>query len=126
MKSNIKMTNNIDKTSYKNIILLEQVNETKETKENTDNIEGYDNIINFLKEMKTQTYNKKLTNSKKELMIDVLNYMSNVTEFVNDYYGFHGIGNDLKLEDVIDSLDKSVNVEIVSENDYDIESEEEM
>lgn len=125
MKSNIKMTNNIDKTSYKNIILVEQPNETKESKEIT-NIEGYDNIINFLNEMKTKTYNKKLTNSKKELMIDVLNYMSNVTEFVNEYYGFHGIGNDLKLEDVMDSLDKSVNVEIVSENDYDIESEEEI
>lgn len=120
------MTTNTKKTSYKNIVLVEQQNETKQSNEIT-NIDGYENIINMLNEMKTQTHTtKKLSNAKKEFMIDVINDMSNVTGFVNEYYGFHGIGNDLKLEDVLESLDKSTKVEIVSDNDYDIESEEEM
>ena len=119
------MTTNVEKPSYKNVILVEQSLETKQCKENLS-IDGYENIINSLDEMKTQmNINRRINNSKKELMIDVLNEMSNVTGYVKEYYGFHGIGDELKLEDVMNSLDKSVKVEVISDNDYDIESGEE-
>jgi hypothetical protein len=117
----------MEKTSYKNVVLVEQPTEIKQSKE-TLSIVGYENIINSLQEMKEQAQintSRKNNNSKKELMIDVLNDMSNVTGYVNEYFGFHGIGDKLKLEDVMDSLDKSVKVEVISDNDYDNESGEE-
>jgi hypothetical protein len=117
----------MEKTSYKNVVLVEQPTETKQSKESLC-IVGYENIINSLQEIKEQAQtntSRKNNNSKKELMIDVLNDMSNVTGYVNEYYGFHGIGDELKLEDVMNSLDKSVKVEVISDNDYDNESGEE-
>lgn len=114
----------MEKTSYKNVVLLKQSSETTQCKE-TVCIEGYENIINSLADMKSQmNTDKRLNNSKKELMIDVLSNMLDVTQYVNEYYGFHGIGDELKLEDVMDSLNKSVKVEINSDNDYDVESGE--
>lgn len=119
------MTTKLAKPSYKNVVLVEQTTETKQSKE-TLNIIGYENIMNSLNEQKKQTiFNTRNNNSKKELMTDVLDDMSNVTGYVNEYYGFHGIGDGLRLEDIIDSLDKSVKVEVISDNDYDIESGEE-
>jgi hypothetical protein len=117
----------MEKTSYKNVVLVEQPTEIKQSKESLS-IVGYENIINSLQEMKEQAQintSRKNNNSKKELMIDILNDMSNVTGYVNEYFGFHGIGDELKLEDVMDSLDKSVKVEVISDNDYDNESGEE-
>lgn len=118
------MTTNMGKISYMNVVLFEQPSEIKQCKE-TASIEGYENIMNALDESKIQVkLNRRINNSKKELMIDTLNDMSNLTEYVNEYYGFHGIGDELKVEDVMESLDKSVKVEVISDNDYDCESGE--
>jgi hypothetical protein len=115
----------MEKPSYKNVILVEQPVETKQSTEIV-HIDGYENIMNMLNEKKIQTNtNKRINNSKKELMIDVLNDMSSITGYVNEYYGCHGIGDELKLEDVMNILDKSVKVEVISDNDNDIESGEE-
>lgn len=121
------MTTNAEKTSYKNVVLVTQATESKQSNE-TVSIVGYENIINSLNSQKQQeniNVDRKNNNSKKGLMIDILNDMATVTNYVNEYYGFHGIGDELKLEDVMDSLEKSVQVEVVSDNDYDVESGEE-
>lgn len=118
------MTTKLEKPSYKNIVLVEQTTETKQSCKETVNIIGYDNIMNSLNEQKKERigYSKNCNTSKKEFMIDILDELSYVTGYVNGYYGLHGIGDELKLEDVIDSLDKSVIVEVFSDNEYDIES----
>jgi len=118
--------NNLEKSSYKNIVLEGKIVDTQVSTDR-DILIGYDAITNKLN-MKLEKLNNKhrvLNNSKKELLIDLLHDIGNVTEYVKEYYGFHGIGDELKLEDVMNSFEKSIKVEVVSDNDYDIISEEE-
>lgn len=117
--------NNVEKSSYKNIVVEGKIIDTQVSKEK-DIITGYDEIINKIN-MKIQKSNNKyktLSNSKKELLTDLLNDMANITDYVKEYYGFHGIGDELLLENVMNCFEKSLQVEVVSDNDYDIVSEE--
>lgn len=117
------MTNNTEKTSYKNVVLINQPLDTKPSKD-VNVIDGYENIMSNLNEKKMTTH-RKINSSQKELLVDILDVMSEVTEYVNEYFGFHGIGGELKVADVIDSLDKCVKVEVISDIDCDIDSGEE-
>lgn len=63
---------------------------------------------------------------KKELLLDMLNEVAYVTNYVREYYGFQGIGDDLKLEDVMNAFEASIKVDVHSDTDMDfVVSEEE-
>lgn len=63
---------------------------------------------------------------KKELLLDMLNEVAYVTNYVREYYGFKGIGDELKLEDVMNAFEASIKVDVHSDADMDfIVSEEE-
>ncbi len=63
---------------------------------------------------------------KKELLLDMLNEVAYVTNYVREYYGFKGIGDELKLEDVMNAFETSIKVDVHSDADMDfVVSEEE-
>jgi hypothetical protein len=107
--------NNKEKLSYKKIVLASET-EDAQVSTNATILYGYEEIIRKLNEQGDKAH-KKLNNAKRELLVDLLNDMGAVTEYVSEYYGFHSIGDTLKLEDVMNSFEKSLKVEIVS--DYD-------
>lgn len=117
--------NNLEKPSYKNVVLEKPLVGVEASKDK-EVLFGYNEIISEISLKKEKLHNKSkgMNNSKKELLIDLLNDIGNVTDYVRQYYGFHGIGNDLRLEDVMDCFEKSLIVEVVSDNDYDMISED--
>lgn len=62
---------------------------------------------------------------KKEVLLDVLNEMAYVTEYVQECFGCKGIGDELKLEDVLNALETSINVDVHSDVDIDFGISEE-
>lgn len=109
------------KTSYKNVLLEGENVENNITVENV--LTNYEDIVSNikLKQCNNKTINNKsqlISNSKKEFLVDLLDDMYMVTSYVNEFYGFHGIGNNLKLEQVMDIFEKCVRVETLSDNDY--------
>lgn len=57
---------------------------------------------------------------KKELLLDMLNDIGYLTEYVKDYYGSKGIGDNLKLDEVLNAFESSINVDVHSETDFDL------
>jgi hypothetical protein len=107
--------NKKQKTSYKKIILASESEDTQSST-NVKPVVGYDEIIQVLNE-KDEKSHRKLNNGKKELLVDLLNDIGAVTDYVSEYYGFHGIGDSLRLEDVMNNFEKSLKVEVVLDND---------
>jgi hypothetical protein len=115
--------NNKEKTSYKKIVLAGEIEDTKLSTD-TSVVVGYDNIVYKLNQ-KDEKSHRKLNNAKKELLIDLLNDIGAVTGYVTDYYGFNGVGDGLKLEDVMNSFEKSLKVEVLSDIDDYISDDDE-
>lgn len=67
----------------------------------------------------------KLSSGKRDFLIDIMEPFGNLTQEVNEYYGFHNIANTLTLGDVLDCLEISAKVDIAADYDFDGPSEEE-
>lgn len=61
---------------------------------------------------------------RKEVLLDVLNEMALLTDYVRECFGCKGVGDELKLEDVLNALETSITVEYHSDTDVDFVSEE--
>lgn len=62
---------------------------------------------------------------KKELLLDMLNEIGYLTEYVKEYYGSKGIGDDLKLDEVLNAFESSICVDVYSETDFELALTEE-
>ena len=116
--------NNMKKPSYKKIVLQGDQVEMKSTEDVV--IVGYDEIMNNIN-VKGEKLNRKakgLNNAKRELLVDLLIDVGNVTNHITEYYGFHGIGDSLQLEDVMNSFEQSLRVEVVDYDEYFISDED--
>lgn len=114
--------NNKEKPSYKRIVLTSE-SEEAQLSTNATVVIGYDEIVQKLNQ-KDEKSHRKINNAKKELLVDLLNDIGSVTEYVSEYYGFHGIGDCLKLEDVMNSFEKALKAEVVSDCDENIFSDD--
>lgn len=63
--------------------------------------------------------------NKKEFLIDMLTEIASTTRYVKEHYGFHGVGDGLSVESVLDAFEKHVKVDVFSENEQEFISEEE-
>jgi hypothetical protein len=110
------------KTSYKNVVVEQGEIEKTHVKEII--FTDYENLI-FPRNVQTLTKKEKsIENCKRELLLDMVNDMSSITKYIIEYYGFHGIANDLKLEHVMDTFEKTLKVEVFSDSDFDMISED--
>lgn len=66
----------------------------------------------------------KINSSMMQYLTDILSDVAQATSYVNDVYGFHGIGNKLTVAQVLDCIEKSITVEIVSDIDSEHVSED--
>lgn len=57
---------------------------------------------------------------KKELLLDMLNDIGYLTDYVKEYYGSQGIGDDLKLDEVLNAFESSIHVDVHSETDLEM------
>jgi hypothetical protein len=62
---------------------------------------------------------------KKELLLDMLNEIAYLTDYVKEYYGCKGIGDELKLDEVLNAFESSICVDVHSETDFDFGFSEE-
>jgi hypothetical protein len=62
---------------------------------------------------------------KKELLLDMLNEIAYLTEYVKENYGCKGIADELKLDDVLNAFESSIHVDVHSETDFDFGFSEE-
>lgn len=68
---------------------------------------------------------KREANYRKELLLEMLNEVAFLTDYVKEYYGSKGIGDELKLDDVLNAFDSSIHVDVNSDTDFDIGPSEE-
>ena len=103
------------KQSYKTIIL--DTKEMSVTKEKPIEFTDYENVI--IPSRITSTPLKINKNSTSQYMLEILQQVADITNDIKDVYGFHGFANDITLKQVLDCIEKSTIVEIIS----DMESE---
>jgi hypothetical protein len=58
-------------------------------------------------------------NPTSQYMLEILQQVADITNDIKEFYGFHGFANDITLKQVLDCIEKSTVVEIIS----DMESE---
>jgi hypothetical protein len=108
-----------NKQSYKKIVIegsnSDNVQPVKELK-----FSDYEDVV--IPSFTRKTRN--IGSQKRELLIDMLSDIANTTSYVKERFGFHGIADELKLEDVLNAFEKSLKVEVYSDNDCEQVSEE--
>lgn len=62
--------------------------------------------------------------SSAQYLSDIFQEMAQITSYVKDHYGFHGVGNELTVYQVLDCIEKSTFIEIVSDIDSEHVSED--
>jgi hypothetical protein len=120
---------NTDKSSYKNAVALEDVQHSCEVEKNKHMVE-YDSIDAVqplvAKDMQQcrRLHNKKpitqLPLPMRYLMSDIIEPLGDLTNDIKEVYELQGIANTLKLCDILDAFEKSVNVTYLG----DIEAEQ--
>jgi hypothetical protein len=102
------------KKSYKKIIMD---NKTTVPKENKIVFTSFEDIVFPSQESTIQQHTVKSSTS--QYLLDILQQVGDITQSIKEYYEFFGFANDITLSQVLDCIEKSVVVEIVS----DMESE---
>ena len=65
----------------------------------------------------TTVQSKRETNNAKQTFLqDFANFVTELTLDIKDYYGFHGFANELSVNNITDSFETSISIEILDEN----------
>lgn len=108
-----------EKPSYKNIV-LENVSLDIQTPSKLQFVDYNEIVIPPYKRERQM-----LPVAKHEFLNDLVDSIVNVTSEVVDYFSFHNIANSLTVVDVLDCLEQSLKVSVISDNDYDYVSDDE-
>ena len=117
------------KYSYKSIVCENPI-ATISTDTNGLVFSDYEDVMKQVHLQTTKVEGQKLTKEtayKKELLLEMLNDLAHVTEYVREYYGSQGIGDELHLEDILNAFEDNIRVDMIqtdNENDFVVSGEE--
>jgi hypothetical protein len=55
-------------------------------------------------------------NTKSVFLQDFSDFITNLTINIKDYYGFHGLGNELTVSNITDCFDSSITIDVFDNN----------
>lgn len=109
------------KHSYKSIV-CEKPTTTPSNVTNELVFCDYEDVMKQVHLQITQAQQKQSTKEsvhKKELLLEVLNELAHVTDYVKECYGSQGIGDELRLEDILNAFEDNIRVEVQNDNEND-------
>jgi hypothetical protein len=113
------MAEYIERPSYKTVVT---------DKQEVVAVGGKELVFSAYEDLKIQTNvsdkRKSVPYAKRQFLIDLFVPFTEVTSYVNTYHGFHGVGDQLSTDKVLDVIDKCVSVELTSDSERDLGSED--
>lgn len=106
------------KPSYRSIV-SEEVKDQQDTVlqfKNWNEINASTETLSFQGSVKEQPQPKIISPVKLEFLQAFADFITHLTTDVKEYYGFHGLANELSTDKVIDCLENSVVIDINDDN----------
>lgn len=103
------------KPSYRSIVS----EEVKDQQDSVLQFKNWDEInasTETLSSVKEQPQPKSVSPVKSEFLQAFADFITHLTTDVKEYYGFHGLANELSTDKVIDCLENSVVIDISDDN----------
>lgn len=94
--------------SYKNAIIEQKKKVTK-----TEQFEyvDYDEIRPLIAVQSKSNAVNTMSNTKRQFMMDIFTPISEITVYIQDQYGFHGVGDLLQVSSVLQCLENAITTE---------------
>jgi hypothetical protein len=105
--------------SYKSVV-CDEISDFQSNEQNDDVLKFCDwdtTLIQMNACQNTTVQPKRDTNNAKQTFLqDFANFITELTLDIKDYYGFHGLANELSVNNITDSFETSISIEILDEN----------